>query len=127
MKATNNEETKIETTNANVAERLPKLDEEQQTFAESRTSWAAWFWNAEAGYIHHDETAGVTWQVVEKGKIRCIRIWDDAHCYEGLSIMRASMQLVGLEVEVDPYVVVSPYITQPKSETQLEAIGPEVV
>ena len=115
------------TTNASVADRLPNLGTKQLALAKSRTTWAAWFWDAEVGYIHHDETVGVTWQVVGKGKVRCIRVWDDAYCYEGLAMMRASMQLVDLEVELDPYVVVTPYIPRPASEGSQEVCGPEVV
>ena len=115
------------TTNASVAARLPNLGTKQLALAKSKTSWAAWFWDAEVGYIHHDETAGVTWQVVGKGKVRCIRVWDDAYCYEGLAMMRASMQLVDLEVELDPYVVVTPYTPRPTSEASQEVCGPEVV
>ena len=115
------------TTNASVADRLPNLGTKQLALAKSKTSWAAWFWDAEVGYIHHDETVGVTWQVVAKGKVRCIRVWDDAHCYEGLAMMRTSMQLVDLEVELDPYVVVTPYTPRPTSEASQEVCGPEVV
>ena len=115
------------TTNASVADRLPNLGTKQLALAKSKTSWAAWFWDAEVGYIHHDETVGVTWQVVGKGKVRCIRVWDDAYCYEGLAMMRASMQLVDLEVELDPYVVVTPYTPRPTSEASQEVCGPEVV
>ena len=115
------------TTNASVADRLPNLGTKQLALAKSKTSWAAWFWDAEVGYIHHDETAGVTWQVVGKGKVRCIRVWDDAYCYEGLAMMRTSMQLADLEVELDPYVVVTPYTPRPTSEASQEVCGPEVV
>ena len=115
------------TTNASVADRLPNLGTKQLALAKSKTSWAAWFWDAEVGYIHHDETVGVTWQVVGKGKVRCIRVWDDAYCYEGLAMMRASMQLVDLEVELDPYVVVTPYTPRPVPEASQEVCGLEVV
>ena len=120
-------EKKTTTTNASVADRLPVLGTKQLALAKSKTSWAAWFWDAEVGYIHHDETVGVTWQVVGKGKVRCIRVWDDAYCYEGLAMMRTSMQLVDLEVELDPYVVVTPYTPRPASEASQEVCGPEVV
>ena len=115
------------TTNASVADRLPVLGTKQLALAKSRTSWAAWCWEAEVGYIHHDETVGVTWQLVDEGKVRCIRVWDDAYCYEGLAMMRASMQLVDLEVELDPYVVVTPHTPQSASQAPLEACGLEVV
>ena len=120
-------EKKTTTTNASVADRLPVLGTKQLALAKSKTSWAAWFWEAEVGYIHHDETVGVTWQLVDEGKVRCIRVWDDAYCYEGLAMMRASMQLVDLEVELDPYAVVTPYTPQPALEVQPEIAGPEVV
>jgi hypothetical protein len=122
-----NEETTMTTTNASVADRLPNLGAKQLALAKSKTSWAAWFWDAEVGFIHHDESVGVTWQVVDEGKVRCIRVWDDAYCYESLAMMRASMQLVDLEVELDPYVVVTPHTPQSASQAPLEACGLEVV
>ncbi|MBR50080.1 MAG: hypothetical protein CMA83_00675 [Euryarchaeota archaeon] len=125
MMMENNEETTT-TTNAGVADRLPVLGTKQLALAKSKTSWAAWFWEAEVGYIHHDETVGVTWQLVDEGKVRCIRVWDDAYCYESLAMMRASMQLVDLEVELDPYVVVTPYTPRPVSEASQEVCGLEV-
>ena len=123
MMMENNEET---TTSASVADRLPDLGTKQLALAKSKTSWAAWFWEAEVGYIHHDETVGVTWQLVDEGKVRCIRVWDDAYCYESLAMMRASMQLVDLEVELDPYVVVTPYTPRTVSEASQEVCGLEV-
>ena len=123
----NNEKTTMTTTSGSVAGRLPNLGAKQLALAKSKASWAAWFWDAEVGYIHHDESVGVTWQVVDEGKVRCIRVWDDAYCYESLAMMRASMQLVDLEVELDPYAVVTPYTPQPALEVQPEIAGPEVV
>ena len=125
MKAENENRTTM--TNANVADRLPELSDKQIALAKSKINWAAWFWKAEVGYIHHDETAGVTWQVVDEGKVRCIRIWDDTYCYEGLAMMRASMQMVDLKVELDPYIVVTPYTPRPVSEASKEVCGLEVV
>ena len=123
----NNEETTMTTTTASVADRLPNLGAKQLALAKSKTSWAAWFWDAEVGFIHHDESVGVTWQVVDEGKVRCIRVWDDAYCYESLAMMRASMQLVDLEVELDPYVVVTPHNPRSASQAPLEVCGLEVV
>ena len=127
MMMENNEETTMTTTTASVADRLPNLGAKQIALAKSKTSWAAWFWDAEVGFIHHDESVGVTWQVVDEGKVRCIRVWDDAYCYESLAMMRASMQLVDLEVELDPYVVVTPHTPQSASQAPLEVCGLEVV
>ena len=127
MMMENNEEKTMTTTSAIVADRLPNLGAKQLALANSKTSWAAWFWDAEVGYIHHDESVGVTWQVADEGKVRCIRVWDDAYCYESLAMMRASMQLVDLEVELDPYVVVTPHTPQSASQAPLEACGLEVV
>ncbi len=123
----NNEETPMTTTNESVADRLPRLGTKQRALAKSKMDWATWFWDAEVGYIHHDESTGVTWQVVSEGKVRCIRVWDDDYCYESLAMMRASMQLVDLEVELDPYAVVTPYTPQPALEVQPEIAGPQVV
>ena len=109
-----------------VADRLPDLGPRQLAVAKSRADWATWFWGAEQGYIYTDESTGVTWQIVEEGKVRCIRIWDDDYCYENLAMMRATMQLVDLEVEIDPYTVVTPYVEPAKEEPLEEVAGMEV-
>ena len=109
-----------------VADRLPDLGPRHLAVAKSRTDWATWFWGAEQGYIYTDESTGVTWQIVEEGKVRCIRIWDDDYCFENLAMMRATMQLVDLVVEIDPYAVVSPYTAQLPTEAKPETSGLEV-
>ena len=100
--------TEIET--KTVAERIPELSAKQKSLAALRENadWANWFWTAPVGYLHDDRGRGVTWLVAGEGRVRCIRVWDSAYCYEALAIMAASMRLVDLEVEVDPFAVVGP-------------------
>tara|TARA_B100000427_G_scaffold84483_1_gene69121 strand:- start:5018 stop:5410 length:393 start_codon:yes stop_codon:yes gene_type:complete len=110
-----------------VTDRLPDLSRRQLAEAKSRTDWATWFWGAAKGYIYADESTGVTWQIVEEGKVRCIRIWDDDYCFENLAMMRATMEMVDLEVEIDPYAVISPFSAQPSEEATSDTSGVEVV
>ena len=109
-----------------VADRLPQLGPENISRAKENSSWANWFWTADIGHIHHDERRGVTWQVIDKGKVRCIRVWDYHYCYGSLAIQAESMRLVNLEVEIDPYAVVvslntklSPDISEDSTEQEV--------
>ena len=112
-----------------VAERIPELRAKQKSLAALRENadWANWFWTAPVGYLHDDRGRGVTWLVAGKGRVRCIRVWDTAYCYEALAIMAASMRLVDLEVEVDPFAVVVPYDPGPSKGASADVGGQEVV
>ena len=112
-----------------VAERIPELSAKQKSLAALRENadWANWFWTAPAGILHDDRDRGVTWLVAGEGRVRCIRVWDSAYCYETLGIMAASMRLVGLEVEIDPFAVVVPYDPGPSKGAPAEVDGQEVV
>ena len=109
-----------------VADRLPELGPENITRAKENLSWANWFWTAKIGYIHHDERRGVTWQVVDKGKVRCIRVWDNHYCYGSLAIQSESMRLVNLVVEIDPYAVVAPLNSHSSRDTSEDPTEREV-
>jgi hypothetical protein len=109
-----------------VADRLPELGPENITRAKENLSWANWFWTAKIGYIHHDERRGVTWQVVDKGKVRCIRVWDNHYCYGSLAIQAESMRLVNLVVEIDPYAVVVPLNSHSSRDTSEDPTEREV-
>ena len=112
-----------------VAERIPELSAKQKSLAALRENadWANWFWTAPVGYLHDDRDRGVTWLVAGKGRVRCIRVWDWAYCYEALAIMTASMRLVDLKVEIDPFAVVVPYDPGPSKVAPAEVDGQEVV
>ena len=112
-----------------VAERIPELSAKQKSLAALRENadWANWFWTAPVGYLHDDRDRGVTWLVAGKGRVRCIRVWDWAYCYEALAILTASLRLVDLKVEIDPFAVVVPYDPGPSKVAPAEVDGQEVV
>ncbi len=92
--------------NTSVTDKLPDIDAKGQARARSKAaSWAMPFWDVPIGYIHEDD-AGVIWQVVNRGTLRCLSVWDHAYYYETLASMVLALQEVGLTVEVDPYTVI---------------------
>ena len=92
--------------NTSVTDKLPDIDAKGQAHARSKTaSWAMPFWDLPIGYIHAD-AAGVTWQVVNRGTVRCLTVWDDAYYYETLASMALSFQEAGITVDIDPYTMI---------------------
>ena len=127
MKMRNEMKTTTEERMTGVADRLPELGSEQLEQARKNMSWAAGFRQDNIGHIHHDKTCGVTWQVVRDGRVRCIRVWDDDWCYESLAMMIASLEMAKIEVELDPYVLVTPRVQDAYSSgSSSDSFTPEV-
>lgn len=92
--------------NTSVTDKLPDIDAKGQAHARSKAaSWAMPFWDVPIGYIHEDD-AGVMWQVINRGTVRCLSVWDHAYYYEILASMALCFQEAGITVEVDPYTVI---------------------
>ena len=113
MQTRNNTDTDNITTNAGVADRLPDLDEEtvQEMGDPEHRQWAHGFIAYHYdGQSHFFDQSGVTIQRVTEEVVRCTAIVDHDWCYASLAWMRASFEAAGIEVQVDPYTVVTPYI-----------------
>ena len=94
------------TLNTNVGDKLPTIDAKGQAYARSKAaSWAMQFWDLPIGYIHEDD-AGVNFQVINRGTVRCLSVWDDTYYYETLALMILSFQEAGISVEIDPYTMI---------------------
>ena len=92
--------------NTSVTDKLPDIDAKGQAHARSKAaSWAMPFWDVPIGYIHEDD-AGVMWQVINRGTVRCLSVWDHAYYYETLASMALCFQEAGITVEVDPYTMI---------------------
>ena len=126
---TDNEAT---TTNASVADRLPTPDEQGVEAALTSVDWAAGMVETlSQGTIHHMNDYGIDLQVVSKHAVRCIAVVDHPYCWETLSRLEITFEGAGIELELDPYTVVRPYVPDSKAETpseqETEAVGMEVV
>ena len=124
---------KYDDTNTNaiptVAERLPPLDEEEKQFATShQTRQHAHGFMAD----HKDGQAtffvklGFNFQRVNKNVVRCVSVIDHPFCFAQLASLRVTFESAGIEVQLDPYTVVTPYEEPPEEEPQKEVAGMEV-
>ena len=119
-------------TNASVADRLPIPDEQGIEAALTSVGWAAGIVEAlSEGAIHHMNDLGIDLQVVSKQIVRCIAVVDHPYCWETLALLLVTFEGAGINLEIDPYTVVRPYIPDSKAETppeqETEVVGIEVV
>jgi hypothetical protein len=114
-----------------VVDRLPDLDDEDKATALSSTHWAGGMVEAlPVGTIHQMEGVGVDLQVISKEVVRCLAVVDHPYCYLCLAMMTISFDSAGIDLEVDPYTVVRPFVPKEEAEgpleEEVEAIGIEV-
>jgi hypothetical protein len=118
--------------NASVADRLPIPDEQGIEAALTSVGWAAGIVEAlSEGAIHHMNDLGIDLQVVSKQIVRCIAVVDHPYCWETLALLLVTFEEAGINLEIDPYTVVRPYVPDSKADTPPEqevgVVGMEVV
>ncbi len=119
-------------TNASVADRLPIPDEQGIEAALTSVGWAAGIVEAlSEGAIHHMNDLGIDLQVVSKQIVRCIAVVDHPYCWETLALLLVTFEEAGINLEIDPYTVVRPYVPDSKADTppeqEIGVVGMEVV
>ncbi|MCH1511650.1 MAG: hypothetical protein L7S54_03585, partial [Candidatus Thalassarchaeaceae archaeon] len=72
------------------------------------------------------EQSGVFIQRVTEETVRCVAVVDHSFCYSSLAWMRASFEAAGIEVQVDPYTVVIPYVPEDEEPEPQVTMGVEV-
>ena len=118
------EENEIETT-MNVADRLPELNEVDANNAVShqQLSWVhAFMDDHKAGHMHYIWECGVHLQKVTEEAARCIAVVDHPYCFSTLAMVVLAFERSGVELQVDPYTVVTPYEPREEEDTE-EAVG----
>ena len=118
--------------NASVADRLPIPDEQGIVAALTSVDWAAGIVEAlSEGAIHHMNDLGIDLQVVSKQIVRCIAVVDHPYCWETLAMLLVTFEGAGINLEIDPYTVVRPYVSDSKADTppeqEIGVVGMEVV
>jgi len=58
--------------------------------------------------------------------VRCVSVIDHPFCFARLASLRVTFESAGIEVQLDPYTVVTPYEEPPEEEPQEELVGMEV-
>lgn len=102
-----------------VAERLPELDEEAVGTAQShhQLAWCHGFMdNHKDGQMLYMDSHGVHLQRVNETESRCVAIVDHTYCYTTLAMLVISFEKAGVNLQIDPYTVVTPY--EPRDEEE---------
>ena len=105
-----------------VNSRLPSLSEEDLAWVweHERRQWAhGWMAGLVDGQVHWFGSDGIMMQKVDDGTVRILSMIDHEWCFRQVAYMRATFEAVSVEVELDPYTVLMPYV-EPSEEEQDE-------
>jgi len=72
--------------------------------------------NHKDGQMFYMESHGVHLQRVNETESRCVAIVDHTYCYATLALLVISFEKAGINLQVDPYTVVTPY--EPRDEEE---------
>lgn len=114
MKTGNKQTTVIRKTKKELVKgKMPHLDEEDLAWVREheRRQWAhKWMAGLVDGQVHWFGSDGIMMQKVDEATIRIISVTDHEWCYRGVAFMRATFEAVDVEVQLDPYTVIMPYV-----------------
>ena len=116
-------------TTPTVADRLPSLGEEriQRLSNHEYRQWAHGFMvDHMDGQCNWFTNHGLNIQRVNEDTVRCVSVTDHSFSFDSLACMRVTFESAGIEVQLDPYTVVTPYEEPPEEEPQEELVGMEV-
>ena len=124
MEENNEENSKTMT----VSERLPTLNEKAETYALSNNmSYLLRKMGCLDGQCWHMDDAGITLQRVNEKTLRVIAVVDHKTPYHVLAMIKMTCDKIGLNLQIDPYAVVTPYAPiEDVGTPPVEESGPEV-
>ena len=108
-----------------VNSRMPSLSEGDIAWAGEHTNrqWAhGMMAGLIGGQVHWFGSDGIMMQKVDDGTVRILSMIDHEWCFRQVAYMRATFEAVSVEVELDPYTVLMPYV-EPTEEEQGEQPG----
>ena len=82
-----------------------------------RRQWAhGWMAGLVDGQVHWFGSDGIMMQKVDDTTIRIISVTDHEWCFRGVAFMMATFEAVDVEVQLDPYTVLMPYVEPAEAE-----------
>ena len=108
-----------------VNSRMPSLSEEDIAWAGEHMNrqWAhGMMAGLIGGQVHWFGSDGIMMQKVDDGTVRILSMIDHEWCFRQVAYMRATFEAVSVEVELDPYTVLMPYV-EPAEAEQVDAPG----
>ena len=105
---------------ASLADRLPKLDEDQMLWAQGTTqrSWAYGKLSAGVGYVWTMPDYGLALQVVSEDTMRLLTVTDHEWSISTVAYIMATLDCLGLKMDLSQ-AIVAPYV-----ENESNATGP---
>jgi len=87
--------------------KLPTLSAEQKAWAEKpdQKAWAVGMARYGAGYVWTMPDVGMAMQVYDETTFRLLTLVEDDFCYEMASFVRATLESVGLELDMSQVVM----------------------
>jgi len=120
--------------NANLVDRLPKLDEDEMKWSEApgQKSWAYNNLRLGKGFVWHMDDNGLVMQVTSEDTMRLLTVVEHEYCFKMVSYIKATLDCLGLNLDLSqaiirPYVERADETVSDDNRMESEAMTVEVV
>jgi len=120
--------------NANLVDRLPKLDEDEMKWSEApgQKSWAYNNLRLGKGFVWHMDDNGLVMQVTSEDTMRLLTVVEHEYCFKMVSYIKATLDCLGLNLDLSqaiirPYVERADETVSDDTRMESEAMTVEVV
>lgn len=96
--------------NANLVDRLPKLDEDERKWSEApgQKSWAFNNLRLGKGFVWHMDDNGLVMQVASEDTMRLLTVVEHEYCFKMVSYIKATLDCLGLNLDLSQ-AIIRPY------------------
>ena len=96
--------------NANLVDRLPKLDEDERKWSEApgQKSWAYNNLRLGKGFVWHMGDNGLVMQVTSEDTMRLLTVVEHEYCFKMVSYIKATLDCLGLNLDLSQ-AIIRPY------------------
>ena len=105
--------------------KIPELSEMGRSWARSheRRQWAHWVMSGNIdGQAVYMGDEGLNIQRVDDGTVRVLSVTDHEWSLRWLSVLRETFEACNIEVQIDPYTVLMPYIEEQPTERTIQGV-----
>ena len=97
--------------NANLVDRLPKLDEDEMKWSEApgQKSWAFNNLRLGKGFVWHMDDNGLVMQVASEDTMRLLTVVEHEYCFKMVSYIKATLDCLGLNLDLSQ-AIIRPYM-----------------
>ncbi len=96
--------------NANLVDRLPKLNEDERKWSEApgQKSWAFNNLRLGKGFVWHMDDNGLVMQVASEDTMRLLTVVEHEYCFKMVSYIKATLDCLGLNLDLSQ-AIIRPY------------------